>query len=145
MVNLHGPKLVEGDSWLRYCEGVYEERGVVEDEDLCTSGGCLEVSVACASLQPFDESSGSGKLQPQAEEIDFKPAGATCDFQPRQNTMAALVNYGSSDEEGSMQEETLEVNVRFYSYVAWNKLTAQIPGRKRYLLTNYLCERRQLW
>jgi len=41
MVNLHGPKLVEGDSWLRYCEGVYEERGVVEDEDLCTSGGCL--------------------------------------------------------------------------------------------------------
>jgi len=45
MVNLHGPKLVEGDSWLRYCEGVYEERGVVEDEDLCTSGGCLEVEL----------------------------------------------------------------------------------------------------
>jgi hypothetical protein len=29
--------------------------------------------------------------------------------------MAALVNYGSSDEEGSLQEETPEVNVRFYS------------------------------
>ena len=59
--------------------------------------------------------------------------------------MAALVNYGSSDEEGSMQEETLEVDVRIYSSVAWNKLTAQIPGRKRYHLTNYLCEWHPLW
>jgi hypothetical protein len=38
MVNLHGPKLVEGDSWLRYCEGVYEERELSKVRALWTSG-----------------------------------------------------------------------------------------------------------
>ena len=33
--------------------------------------GVCRLSFACASLQPFDESSGSGKLEPQAEEIDL--------------------------------------------------------------------------
>lgn len=71
MVNLHGPKPAEGDSWLRYGEGVYEERGVVEDEGFVdVRRGVWRLCFACASLQPF-ESSGSGKLEPQAEAMDF--------------------------------------------------------------------------
>lgn len=73
------------------------------------------------------------QLQLQLQNLNYPP------------TMAALVNYGSSDEEDNFQEEAPRSNVSFVAVFLGDKLTAQIPGRKTYLLTNYLYEWCQVW
>jgi hypothetical protein len=123
---------------------VYVRKELVEGEDLWIERGVWRSSFAwCASpLQPFES---SGKLQPQAKKL-IEP---TRNSQPPNlnysTTMAALVNYGSSDEEDNFKEAAPKVNVSFVPVFLGDKLTAQIPGRETHLLTSYLYKWCQVW
>jgi hypothetical protein len=102
---LHDPKLVEGDSWLGalirgVCEGELLEGA---DLRICRCPGGVP-----RSFERLQRREASFRAAPEAAEPNVRKSRSNFTIN---TTMAALVNYGSSDEEDNLQEDAPQVDV----------------------------------